>query len=183
MVNTDWNTPRRTEQCAACAHAFDVGETFQTCLYEAPEGYERRDFCLACPVPDTPPAIGAWRTRRPEPAGRNPLVFDKAAMYKLFQRLEGDDDPQRLRLRFVLGLLLWRKRTLKLEHTTRQDEGEVWHYGVPRADTTHAVLRPELSEDELESLSTQLEQLMDGAVADLDPVTAELATEEPDETV
>ena len=164
----DWNMARRAEACTACQHAFDVGETFQAFLYETPEGYARRDYCAACSPAAAQEAIGAWKTRRPELSAKKAAPFDREAMYTFFERLDDSDSPQRRQFRFVLALLLWRKKLLRLDQTVTEPAGEVWEFAAARNATTFRVPRPELDEEQLEGLSVQLEQLLAGSPAELE---------------
>jgi len=107
--------PRRGEACAACGRDFQPGETIRAYLYEFPEGYERRDYCANCRPPDEPFAIGSWQTRRPQPTAKKTSAFDREAIYRFFEQLEDADTPEKQRLRFVLALLLWRKKVLKFD--------------------------------------------------------------------
>lgn len=169
----DWQMPRRGEACLVCKHAFEPGETIQAYLYESPKGYERRDYCVNCQPPDEPAAMGCWRTRRPEPATKKVRPFDREAIYGFFERLEDADTPEKRQLRFVLALLLWRKKVLQLARSETSGASEVWHFVVSRSGESHAVERPDLDEDQLERLGAQLEQLLAGEVGELSPVASD----------
>jgi hypothetical protein len=171
-MSSEWNMPRRADQCSACGHVFEIGETFEARLYAAQGDYQRRDFCLNCPAPTDPVAIGTWRTHRPEPAAKRAQAFDREAIYGFFQRFEDAHDPERVQFRFVLALLLWRKKVLKLEQTGAVDGHEVWDFLMPRTGTAHRVTRPALDEDQLERLSSQLEQILAAPPGDLDDLAA-----------
>ncbi len=159
-MKQDWNMPRRAEGCLRCQRAFEVGEVFQTQLYETPAGYQRRDYCLRCPADEFPPPVGVWQTRRPEPSAKKVFAFDRDAVLAFFERLDDSDDVQRQQFRFVLALLLWRKKALRLVQTTPAPAGEVWEFTAARTGVTYRLARPELDEDQLERLSAQLEQLL-----------------------
>jgi hypothetical protein len=159
-VAIDWSMPRRGDACVACGRVFEPGEPFQACLYETDAGYERRDFCQTCPPADERPVVAAWRTRRPPPSAPRVQPFDREAVYAFFERLSDAAEPQQLQFRFVLALLLWRKKVLRLERTLTEPAGEVWEFSVPRTGAVHGVVRPALEEAELERLSGQLEQLL-----------------------
>lgn len=172
-MGEEWQMPRRGEACEICRRAFAPGATVQAYLFESPEGYARRDYCAACEPPDAALATAAWRTRRPEPAAKKAAAFDREAIYKLFETLDGAEAPQQRRLRFVLALLLWRKKVLKFEHSDVAMGVETWHYTTPRSGTAHAVARPELDEAQLEQLGTQLEDLLAGQVGDFNCLVPE----------
>ncbi len=176
-MSTNWTMPRRTEACCACQRPFDPGEEFCAYLYETSAGYERHDYCLNCGVPITPVPIGSWRTRRPMPRSSSVPTFDREAVYRFFERLEGSDEPQRIQFRFLLALLLWRKKVIKLERTMTLNDTEIWEFRTPSTGTTHRVQRPELDEDRLEELSNQIAGLLTGEPVTLDVPIPDLATE------
>ncbi len=170
---TDWQMPRPGTACRACAHAFEPGETFRACLHEAGSGYERRDYCANCGPPAEPAALATWQTRRPAPATKKIQPFDRAAMYEVFRRLDDSPEPEKAQFRFVLALLLWRKRVLKFERSRAAADREEWEFSVPASGEVHRVARPDLAEDELERLSGQLEQLLAAAPAPEQPAAPE----------
>jgi hypothetical protein len=160
--------PRRGDRCVACQREFAAGEALHVCLYDTPTGYERRDFCGACPPPPEPQPVGVWKSRRPDSSAagdRGALVIDRPALLAFLEQLAGAVDRRQVQFRFVLALLLWRKRSLKLEGT-RDDAGvECWDFHDPRTGASHVVARPDLDESELERLSTELESLITGGTA------------------
>lgn len=161
----DWTMPRRGDRCVACQREFVAGDALNVCLYDTPAGYERRDFCAACQPPAEPRPIGAWKSRRPQANAdgpRNLALFDKAAVLTIFEQLADATDRRQIQFRFVLALLLWRKRALKLEGT-RDDGGiEHWDFTDPHTGASHPVARPDLDESELERLSAELEAIIAG---------------------
>lgn len=166
---SDWEMPRRSDSCSACQVAFEPGTVFNAFLYDTSAGYERRDFCLNCRPPAESAPLGSWRTRRPVPTARKTFAFDREAVLGFFHRLKDAQTPEQQRFRFVLALLLWRKKALKFETSeTREDGGEVWRFAVPASSERCDVLRPELDEEEIDRLSHQLESLL--ATASVDAV-------------
>ncbi|MFH1746483.1 MAG: hypothetical protein ABIG44_05495 [Planctomycetota bacterium] len=151
--------PRAGKECAVCARVFAAGADFWAALYEIGEGYIRRDFCPLCAWPIERRPVGFWKTHRPVPTPKRSQPFDRQALYEFFRRLEHVNEPARQRLRFVLALLLWRKKVLKFERSTTTNEQEYWDFTTAGADDRHRVPRPDLDEEQLEQLSAQLEQL------------------------
>ena len=60
------------------------------------------------------------QTKKPE------IVIDDAVLVDLFERLAGDERPQRIAFRYILALVLLRKRKLQLVGREQQEEGEIW---------------------------------------------------------
>ena len=179
-LSTDWTMPHRADACTACGHSFDFGEAFRAFLYETDQGYQRRDYCHACQPPAEPAPLGHWQTRRPEPTAKKVLPFDREAIYGFFERLEDVSEPSQVQFRFVLALLLWRKKVLRLERTVADPEHETWEFVAVRSGTAHPVARPDLDEEQLEHLSTQLERLLASGPGQLDVVGPNLAEDHQD---
>lgn len=164
---TEYQMPRRGERCCTCERRFEIGDTIQACLYETPAGYERRDYCATCEPPNEP-CLALWRTRRPAPSTPPRTPFDREAILAFFRRLDDAETPAKLQLRFVLALLLWRKKVLAFESSSADAGGvETWHFTLPKSDVAYDVRRPDLDEDRIEQLSAQLEALLTGDQADL----------------
>lgn len=164
----DWEMPRRGAACLACQKAFKPDEVLRACLVEAPEGYQRRDYCLNCEPANVAGVVGSWKTRCPPAASKKTQVLDRAAIFELFAKLEDADTPERVQLRFVLALLLWRKKALKFIGAEAREELETWNFTTPKGDADYAVLRPDLGEDQLERLGEQLESLLTGEISNFD---------------
>ncbi len=168
MAN-DWQMPRADTRCAQCAREFAAGEAFVAQLLDVPAGYQRRDLCLTCPAPGAEVPVATWKARRPLPQPRKTPAFDRATIYRVFLQLEEADTPAQQQFRFLLALLLWRKRMLRLERSATAGDRELWEF-TAQDNTTHRVARPELDEAELERLSGQLEALLSSAAVIPDDV-------------
>lgn len=177
-MSSDWKMPRRGEQCCGCGRPFEPGQVLRAALYPGDEGYERRDYCPACPPPAEPAPVGCWKTRCAPPATRKLAPFDREAVYGFFERLADADGPQQVQFRFVLALLLWRKKVLRLERTDSAGGREVWAFVAPRTGAVHEVVRPGLDEAQLDRLSGQLEMLLAGLPGDPDAAPAPFAPED-----
>lgn len=176
MAN-EWSMPRRADQCAGCQHEFAIGESFAAYLYETAAGYERRDYCGNCAAPTEPVALGVWKTHRPEPSTKKVQPFDREAIYGFFERLEDAQEPQQVQFRFVLALLLWRKRVLRHENTVVDGGHEVWEFIVPRTGMRQRVVRPDLDEEQLDRLSAQVEALLAQQPGEIAAVAPDAAQE------
>lgn len=163
----EWQMPRRGEACVSCGAAFEIGQPLRAYLFESPAGYERKDFCETCRPQNEADAIGFWTTRRPAPQARKSAPFDKAAMLSFFERLDGAESPEKRQFRFVLGLLLWRRKALRLDHSKRVDgEEEVWRFSSPAGEQVYHVVQPDLDDATIEQLSRQLEDALTGGASE-----------------
>ena len=77
-----------------------------------------------------------------------------------FRRLEDETEPVRVQFRFVLALLLMRKRILQYESSTTTDGREVWEMLLTHDKSMHRVVNPHLTDDQIEDVSQQLTAIL-----------------------
>ncbi|MGN6504267.1 MAG: hypothetical protein ACTHM6_01770, partial [Tepidisphaeraceae bacterium] len=69
-------------------------------------------------------------------------------------------EPQKLHFRFVLGLILMRKRLLTYEASENRDGEEYWIVKAKGKQDRLSMLNPHLTEDQVKAVSTQLGEIM-----------------------
>jgi hypothetical protein len=126
--DTHYEIARSTGACAATGRELQAGEPYIAALVQThgEEAFQRLDFSLesweqgARPHPPLH-LVGFWRaTYQPGETTRQPLI-DNDSLLDLFEQLEGAEDPPRLSFRYILALLLIRKKLLRFEGTRRDD--------------------------------------------------------------
>ncbi len=156
MENTEWHISKSNQTCAACSERFQPEQPYYSALLEQEASFVRHDYCLNC-FQDRRPAhvYYYWKTAIPEAlAAKSKPVLDVASVLDFFRRLAGDRDPQRMAFRYVLALMLTRKKALKLGGGERGKNGmEYWVFVERRGGERHEVVQPSLSEGELASIS------------------------------
>lgn len=175
----EWQIPRGTHRCAVCTHEFEPAEHYVARIYDVKEGLIRSDYCIGCAEQSAAGFIGTWRARRPELSARRQGTLDRAALLQFFQHLTpGPEETEKLQFRFVLALLLWRQKVVRLIDTVNDESGaETWQFVEPHANENYSVIRPPLADEEIERLSTQLERLIGGdPSADETPAAAATAS-------
>ncbi len=164
----DYHVARSNGLCTATGQPLEPGSECVAALCERPgdEGFDRRDFSLnAWEAGARPDGLYSyWKTIVPPPDAKPKLLVDDTVLMDLFERLAADERPQRIAFRFVLGLILMRKKLLKF--TGRQTEGttEFWLLqGRGSGDVTPAsyeVINPQLSDDDVRELIDQLSEVL-----------------------
>jgi hypothetical protein len=77
-----------------------------------------------------------------------------------FVRLENDNLTERVYFRFVLALILMRKRRLKYEGSQMQEGDDHWTLKVTGETRRVQVKDPHLDEEQIEQLSEQMGQVL-----------------------
>ncbi|HUO08861.1 MAG TPA: hypothetical protein VM008_11210 [Phycisphaerae bacterium] len=149
--------------------------------------FVRLDFCEKCWAEGKRPADGAggggltmfsfWKTTVPAPEQKKKLLVDDSVLMDVFARMEEKTEPQEIRFRFVLALILMRKRLLKYESSepvqtpaaagsgSQATEGsspppEVWRM-IPRgSDKPVQVINPHLTAEQITEVSQQLSAIL-----------------------
>ena len=111
-----------------------------------------------------------WRATVPEPAEKKKLFVDDDVLMNLFRRLEDTDRPDRLAFRFVLTLILMRKRLLKYTRSEQRpdDAGNQQEWWTMRGKSIEGaepemfdVLNPGLDEQQLQHVTEQLGEILE----------------------
>ena len=94
-----------------------------------------------------------WKTTVPVPEQKKKLLVDDSVLVDVFGRMEGKHEPSEIRFRFVLALILMRKRLLKYEGMRREGRaGEIGGVadGAPRGgEAAVQVVNPRLTEEQI----------------------------------
>jgi hypothetical protein len=168
----EWKITTRTPECSACRRAFPEGERHVSALSLQGEELARIDSCEACFRPEPGREdLFFWFTRTRE-GRRRALEFDLPTLEQLFLRLEGRPEKRIRELRYVLCLILMRKRRLKLQRVERGPEGEAMVVRRPRRDEGWRVFVFDFSPERLGELRHELLQVFEGADPCLQPESA-----------
>src|SRR4029079_2436406 len=104
-----------------------------------------------------------WKGKIPVKQKRQgPVSLDPELLTHLFVRLEESDSEPMQQLRFVIALLLMRKRRVRMEQTIQQEGRELWQLRLLQDGSLHQVPNPQLSSEQVDRLGTQLLALLSG---------------------
>ncbi len=162
---------RRTGLCASTGEPIAEGAEVVTMLVEsdeADEGIARLDFAAEAWDQGARPAeaqrvFAFWRGTQPASgANTSSRLISDEELLELFSRTETEqDDPRQVTFRYVLGLLLIRRRLLSVLKTTRRDNADVLHVRVRgRPDDVLEVSDPGLDDSQLEAETEALLALL-----------------------
>ncbi len=171
----DWRIAEYRNRCSSCENPFAIGDAFFSEIrWVAPEsaggadplplGIHRVDFCEACwpanlKSQEQPPIF--WRTRR-KSSKKDDHVVDLGSLQTLFVGLLEDSRAEVEALRYVVGLMLLRKKILKQVRLGGMSRGDLV-FRDPRDESGQKTLRiptPDLTEETLEQLKEQLGQIL-----------------------
>jgi hypothetical protein len=160
----DWEIARTTGKCYVTGKAFEPGQYFYTVLLDHEDGFERRDYAEESWEGMPEGGFCHWRGRVPEADTEQTFTVDLELLQHLFVRLEDESSQRKQEFRFVLALLLMRKRLLRLEEELVEDGQRYWKTRLVSDRSAHKVLNPDLSAEHIDRLSAQLMAILSGNV-------------------
>jgi hypothetical protein len=112
-----------------------------------------------------------WRSTVPQPNQKRKMFVDDEVLMNLFRRLADADQPERLAFRFVLGLILMRKKLLRYDGPVRRQVGEQmqewWKLSPKNANAPGyepeplELLDPHLDDQKIQQVTAQLSEILE----------------------
>ena len=146
MSGEEWERAlaRPLDTCAACAKPLAPGEEYVATVAATPEGLVRQDRCLPCGVVQKENVFSFWRGKRPvHKSGALPRL-DFESLLELLRRLDGRDDASSCRLRWIVTILLLRRRLVQITNRSSVDGVEILEVTPRHEDRAFIVRDPKL---------------------------------------
>ncbi len=145
-----------SRRCAVTGRELQPGERFFTALVEENHQFVRKDYC-----PDAwqgPPAgaFGFWSGRVSTAVATLKPRFDDDLLEDCFNRLSGQSEPSRVNFRYVVALLLMRRRRLRYESSLMENGIEKMILRCLRTNEKHEVVNPQLGDDEMNQVQEEV---------------------------
>jgi hypothetical protein len=149
-----------TRRCAASGRDLQPGEKFYTVLLEQEGKFCRKDY--SSEAWQGPPAgtFSFWTGRIPSHAEDRRPPIDDEILLDCLERLEGETELTRLHFRYVVALLLLRRRMLKFEESNKEGDTEVLSLRCSRRRTLYRVINPQLTEVEIAATQDAVFQVL-----------------------
>lgn len=156
----EWEIDKPLGQCYGTGRKIQYGEEYFGALVETAEGLQRRDFCADYWEKEKPDAFCHWRTRLPHPDQKKQIFVDDEMLLAFFDRLARETEQEKINFRFVLALILMRKRRLKYDASRMDNDKEIWRLRFAGDKQTVEVINPHLDDEQIEQLSSQIGQIL-----------------------
>jgi hypothetical protein len=159
---TDWDIQPRSSACSACQQPFGEKQAYHTLLGVGAEGYTRRDLCGACIANATRDGvISYWQGEYKLPSPPPSEAIQKETAETLLRKLVESTDPDQGAARYILAVMLERKRILKHRDTVTDANGlDVLIYEHAQSGESFTVPDPHLRLDQLEEVQQRVAELL-----------------------
>jgi hypothetical protein len=154
---TDYEIQGPTRVCAATGRELKPGDRFHAVLLEQAGKLVRIDYATEAWSGPPPDAIAHWTGRVPSAdKPRKPVVNDDVLL-GCFDRLKESTDPDGLNFRYVVALLLMRRKRFRFEDAIRDSAGrDVLLLKDSKGSTVHQVADPRLTDDQIAAVQTEV---------------------------
>lgn len=149
-----------SRRCSRTGRELQPGERFYSVLYDREGKWVREDLSVEAWQGPPPDAFSFWLSRVPVKEQSRGVIVDDEVLTACFERLAEDPEPQKLRFRYIVALLLMRRKRLKFEDVEIKDGQEVLVLRDARTRTCHRVVNPQLTEQELMDVEQEVEKLL-----------------------
>lgn len=107
-----------------------------------------------------------WRSTVPQPNEKKKLFVDDEVLTDLLLRLGNQNQSEKLAFRFVLSLVLMRKKLLCYEGCEKRlddagQEQQWWQMKFKGTDQTVDILNPQIGDDQIQQVTEQLSQILE----------------------
>jgi hypothetical protein len=160
----DYEVQRCTRHCASSGRELQPGETFYSTLTAEGAEVVRHDYAVDAWRGPPEGVLGWWQAHMPQRDAKKLHWAPNDVMIELLEALESQSD--KLELRYVLALLLIRRRVVRLEETERDElSREISILYCPRRETTYRVVTAMPNEARTAQIQEELARLLFGDAA------------------
>ena len=153
---TDYQIQPHTRRCRVSGRELPPGEKFFSVLLEEGGKLVRHDYAADVWTGPPPGAIGFWGGRVPAAEQARKLRIDDDLLADCFARLEDQTVPAQVNFRYVVALLLMRRKRFKFEEAKTEAGQEVLKLRCTKTGAEHWVINPCLGEDEMMAVQDEV---------------------------
>jgi hypothetical protein len=154
----DFEVQRCTRRCAATDRALEPGELCYSVLEVQGADVVRKDFAVESWSGAPDGAFGWWKARIPEPTAKKIKLAPNDVLLELFDQLA--ERPEQADLRYVLTLLLIRRRVMRIDLSANDNEQNRMTVYCPKRDANFEVAVHMPTGERIDEIQNQLSELL-----------------------
>ena len=153
----DFDVQPRSRKCSQTDQPFEAGEAFYSVLLADGAEIVRHDFSARAWEGPPEDAIGWWKSEVPDHSAGKIHWAPNDVMLHYFEQIAGN--PTKEDVRYVLTLLMIRRRILRLEESDDDTAHQMTVY-CPKNENTYRVPVLDPSPDRIEAIQEELAELL-----------------------
>jgi hypothetical protein len=157
---TDYQIQPSTRRCAVTGRELCPGESYFSVLLDEAGKLVRKDYSREAWQGPPDGAFSFWAARVAAPDAPRRAPIDEDLLLDCFQRLDGQTDPGKVRFRYVVALLLMRRRRFKFEEAHVAGGHEEMVLRCARTGARHRVVNPCLTDEEMATVQDDVFQAL-----------------------
>jgi len=155
----EFEVQRCTRHCAETGRQFEPEEAFYSVLVAEGGEVIRRDYSRQAWQGPPQGVLGWWKSQMPGQDESKVAWAPNDVMLRYLEELEAD--PAQSDIRYILGLLLVRRRVCRLEDAERdEDDHELLVLYCPRNETTYKIPVAAPTEERVREIQEELSRLL-----------------------
>ena len=165
-IQEPWSIKSRAHACSATERKFTDGETFYTAIFPDPEssGYQRQDFCSEAwnsRPSDAPKPFSSWSSVYHVPVKEPEVQVTDESPEGLLRRLIEEDEPHTENARYILAIMLERKKQLVEADSQPTGTGIIRIYEHRKSGDVFIVKDPNIPLSDIEKIQLEVSELLD----------------------
>ena len=156
----DYQLQPNSRRCHVTGRELEPGEPYYSVLLDQDGQIVRREYSREAWQSPPENVFSYWVGHVPEPDSEKRPPPDDDFLLECFQRLQQDQDVSRQHFRYVLALLLMRRKRLKFEGMQRVNDQECLRLSDVQNKEQYLVPDPDLSEEQMATVQEEVFQIL-----------------------
>jgi hypothetical protein len=156
----DYPIQPHSRRCVVSGRELQPGDRFYSVLLDEGGNFIRQDYAAEAWQGPPERAFSFWAGKVSSPQKKRRLIVDEDLLQDCFRRLEGEVEPGKANFRYIVALLLMRRRRLKFEETRQEGGQEILYLRCTRSGECYQVVHPRLTDEELLAVQDEVFQVL-----------------------
>jgi hypothetical protein len=152
----EYQIQANTRRCVVSGRELHVGDRFYSALSHEDGRLVRRDYGEESWQGPPPGAFSFWSGRIPEEESDRRPPIDDDLLLGFLERLASESEPAQVQFRYVVALLLMRRRRLRLQDAKTNDGREMLILRSVRNGQMYQVVNPCLDETQMQVVQDEV---------------------------
>jgi len=167
-LHEPWSIKSRSHSCSVTGRKFTEGETFYTAIFpdEESSGYIRQDFSIEAwknRKNDDPKPFSFWTSKYHLPVKEEEVRVTNESPEDLLRRLIEEDLEHTENARYILAIMLERKKQLVEADAQPTSSGIIRIYEHRKSGDVFIVKDPNIPLSEIESIQQEVSELLENS--------------------